>query len=165
MRMILILIRCVEMLTIRWVCEKFCRLCFSNVFKLYLLTKSLFPPGDNKTMMYIRTTPRVTTSRPPQVPPIPELYNIPPEARYVPCPPGFGGSPVSEQNGSLRNHHMLNSSSSPENTSFSQSNGRILNNGHNNGPLLSPGGRSPSILTTFVPNPSPNNIEHEGHLV
>jgi len=163
--MILILIRCVEMLTIRWVCEKFCRLCFSNVFKLYLLTKSLFPPGDNKTMMYIRTTPRVTTSRPPQVPPIPELYNIPPEARYVPCPPGFGGSPVSEQNGSLRNHHMLNSSSSPENTSFSQSNGRILNNGHNNGPLLSPGGRSPSILTTFVPNPSPNNIEHEGHLV
>lgn len=121
--------------------------------------------------MYGRTTPR-TTSRPPQVPPIPELYNIPPEARYVPCPPpGFGGSPVG--NGSVvmplahsTSHTMLNTV--PVNggcitpTSFHhhhQSNGHIITA---NGPL-SPG-RS-SILTTFAPNPSPNHVEHEGHLV
>lgn len=114
--------------------------------------------------MYGRTTPRIA-SRPPQIPPIPEirdLYNIPPEARYVPCPPpGFGGSPPHMGNGSVRHsssHNMLNSATSPTNTSF-QANGRLITA---NGPL-SPG--RASILSTFVPHPSPMNMEHEGHLV
>ncbi|XP_035704569.1 nephrin isoform X2 [Folsomia candida] len=114
--------------------------------------------GD-KTLLYGRTTPRVA-SRPPNVPPIPELYNIPPEARYIPFPPpGFGGSPVG--NGSVRHsssHNMLNSAISPTNTSSFQANGRLITA---NGPL-SPG--RGSILTTFAPNPSPM-MEHEGHLV
>jgi hypothetical protein len=127
--------------------------------------------GVDKSMLYGRTTPR-STSRPPQVPPIPELYNIPPEARYVPCPPpGFGGSPVG--NGNVRNmmmthsgsqQNMLNSSTSPVNYSTQQSNGRIITSQSTvgNGPL-SPG--RGSILSTFAPNNPTSPMEHEGHLV
>ncbi|CAG7718583.1 unnamed protein product, partial [Allacma fusca] len=114
---------------------------------------------------YGRTTPR-TLTRPPQVPPIPELYNIPPEARYVPFPPpqSFG---TRMGNGSIRHmshsasQNMLNSALLSNGPSSLQANGRLVT--INNGPL-SPA-RSSSILTTFVPNPSPNNLEHEGHLV
>lgn len=125
----------------------------------------MFSVPDDKIPNYGRTTPRTFLSRPPQVPPIPELYNIPPEARYVPYPPQSFESSIA--NGTIRNiphsasHDMLNSSPNQIDhmSSFTQSNGRLITS---NG-LLSP--QRSSILTTFVPNPSPNNIEHEGHLV
>jgi len=135
-------------------------------------------PGDN-VPIYGRTTPRPTSSRPPQVPPIPELYNIPPEARYVPYPPPGFGSPVMVNGGGTLRHHLhpstshelLNSNQLHQDqmTSFhhhhhihppQQPNGRLVSSSSNG--TISP--QRHSILTTFIPNPSPN-MEHEGHLV